>query len=102
MSEKRERIKLDEHTVRCLVDDNYEWETGEPEVGFAFVEEKLSGNDLEKGIEDKEAIIQRTSDGKFFKIEWWESPHRSLFEDISFPFDGYEVFPHVITKTIYK
>lgn len=97
----RERIKLDEHNVRSLIDDNYECEEGEPDVEFAFIEEKLAGNDLEKGIEDKEAIIQRTSDGKFFKIEWWESPHRDLFEDISFPFDGTEVFPQVVTQTHY-
>ena len=98
MAEKhREVINLDEHIVRCLLDENYEGH--EEDIDFEFKQEKTTDTDLERGIVDKVAYIKRKSDGKFFEVEWRESPHRDLFEDISFPIRCYEVYEYVtITK----
>ena len=50
--------------------------------------------------ESWEVIIQRQSDKKFFKFDWWDAGREFVFCDGS---DGIEeVFPKIITTTIYE
>lgn len=52
---------------------------------------------------EEETIVQRISDGKYFAIYWRDSVKDGCeFQDINDDMECYEVFPEVVTKTIYK
>lgn len=83
-----------------------EWDS-DPEIEsqYKIVDYEFDGH--ERGVEFMKVIIQRLSDGKFFKFEY------NRTEDGSLPLNapglgnqkiltGYEVFPETITKVIYK
>jgi hypothetical protein len=64
--------------------------------GFKGIEMKQSGYDVEKGFCDWDCVIQRISDGKYFKFTFTEFGHNgnSMAEEIA-------VEVNKKTKTIY-
>ena len=92
---------------------NFEFEEFEALVGqerhpifekYDLVDEKLDSNDLDKRIEDFVIVVERLEDKRFFQFEYSRSNHHELNEGglNSFPKTGYEVFPEVVTVTVYK
>jgi hypothetical protein len=98
---EREQIFLVEHLCRSLIDENYEEHNEEEILDFDYIEDDVIYTDLEKSYQTKHCIIRRKSDSKYFKFSYYDSTYRSLFEDIMFPIKAEEVFPTIITKTIY-
>ncbi len=99
---KREVIELDYDTISDFWDDLY-FEKSSTEldgVKFTNVDRTNYSNTRCDG-ECYDYIVKRESDGKCFKYSWWEGGS----DGHSFS-DGdntlTEVFPEVITTTIYK
>jgi hypothetical protein len=71
---------------------------------FKVVHKEHNGNDMGKGIENFKIVVKRIEDGKFFEFEYSTAEQFNLDEGglNYFPKTGYEVFPYVITTTIYK
>lgn len=83
---KREIINCaDEKEARRLIHD---------EEDFEVIEDEITYHDTEKGYSDHEVILQRVSDGKFFKGEYQRWPAGGSSYELLFE----EVFP--VTKTI--
>lgn len=83
-----------------------EWDS-DPEIEsqYKIVDYEFDGH--ESDVEYMKVIIQRLSDGKFFKFEYnrTEDGHLPLTAPgLGNPkiLTGYEVFPQTITKVIYK
>ena len=94
---EREDIHLDVDTFTSLVYD----ESKE----YKKVDEVVDYIDLGKGIKSCTLVVKRKSDNKFFRFEYNSDDENSL--DIRglanrFPMCGSEVFPEVITTTIYN
>lgn len=52
---------------------------------------------------EEETVVQRVSDGKYFVIYWRDSVKDECdFRDMNSDMECYEVFPEIVTKTIYK
>lgn len=64
---------------------------------FEYIDENVIYYDLEKSYEDKETIIKRKSDGKYFKHAWCKGYYENYYSETI-----EEVFPKQITKTIYE
>jgi hypothetical protein len=64
---------------------------------FEVMEENIISHDREKGSSEKQLIIKRLSDDKYFKIEYTQWLDDCEFEDFA-----YEVFPKTITTIIYE
>lgn len=88
---ERERIPVSEIVIHNSIYDELN--------GFSFIEDHEKDFDSEKGFVDKVVIIQRDSDSKFFRVIYTDYGHgnNSLLEE-----EAEEVFPEVITTTIYK
>lgn len=100
----KEKIKLSKHIQRSIVDENYTVEEGYNEnedLGFKFIEEEIIYTDLKKAYTTSAVIIQRNLDNKFFKFTYDNSEY-CTFNEINSDCNAYEVFPKVITKTIYE
>ncbi len=66
---------------------------GARDVDWLWIEEKKVYFDKEKSIEDLETILQRRSDGKYFKVEWAENNYHKINELNPWPLPATEVFP---------
>ena len=100
----KEKIELSEHLLRSLLDQDYEDYDENEDLGFEIIEENETYSDLEKGYEDYDVIIKRTSDNKYFKFEYSQSPYHSIFDEAlgGLPSIANEVFPKKIKKIIYE
>ena len=63
---------------------------------FEVVNENVTYYDLEKSYEEKDTIIKRKSDGKYFKAYWTEGYHHNYY-----PTKIKEVFPREVTTITY-
>mgnify|MGYP003437920470 CR=1 FL=1 len=61
--------------------------------GFTIIQNNYTGDS------QRQTIIQRVSDNKYFKIYWSQL---DVFSDTLYRENGYEVFPKQITTTIYE
>ena len=100
----KEKIELDEHLLRSLLDEEYENYDEEEILDYEFIQEYEIYHDLEKGYEDYDVIIKRVSDGKYFKFEYSKSNYHDIFSDGlgGIPSHAYEVIPKIIKTTIYE
>lgn len=99
MSKSIAKISLEE-----FAEEEYEY-GGHKNSDYNWIEEKVIYSDLEKGCEDKEIILQRKSDNKYFNFKVTTSPNFSLEEPglcNSDPLIGYEVFPKTKSITVYE
>lgn len=85
---KREKITFE-------FDENYSFDDQIPE-GFKWIDEEITYFDSGKGFCNYDVIIQRKSDGKFFKGGIWEGQGRTEIEN-----EWEEVFQQIVTKEIY-
>jgi hypothetical protein len=73
---------------------------------YKIIDIESVDTDLGKGIEDKEAIIQELSSGRFFVFEYASDEGRHSLNARGLanpnPIIGTEVFPHTVTKIVYK
>lgn len=105
-NKEREILKLTSEELRDLVFENaYGYNEADNNFEFEFEEmsHKITGNSRHTQFEEK--VLKRLSDGKFFlaayetsvkdAMGWYECNCDSLY-------DVTEVFPKIITKTIYK
>ena len=72
---------------------------------WKLIKEETSGIDLDKGIEDKEVILERKSDGKFFKFGFARSNYHGISESglaNDWPLKGEEVFTKTKTIVVYE
>jgi hypothetical protein len=105
---KRETITIDKYSLNVILGElrGADEELANPEEvdKYELVELILNSADAEDGGKDYTAILKRKEDGKFFSLDflewdiWWE--YSSDFD--SMPEELEEVFPEVITTTIYK
>lgn len=65
---------------------------------FDLIEVDTYNYDLEKGYEEKYSIVERKSDGKYFRGTWLNSHYCENDYDLTLT----EVFPKQIMKTIYE
>lgn len=87
-----ETIKLSAREMKEIVFEDHE--------DFDIVENNIVGNWRHGDI--NECIVQRISDGKYFMIEYRDSPKDSaMFEDMNYGGTFYEVVPKEISKIIY-
>jgi hypothetical protein len=102
---EREIIQVTEFEIAPLCYEYY-WENVEEEVydeyfnenrelikhhfsdDFEVVDENVTDYDLEKSYEDKDTIIKRKSDGKYFKASWTDGYYDNIY-----PTEIIEVFP---------
>ena len=61
--------------------------------GFTIIQNDCTGDS------QRQTIVQRVSDKKYFKIYWSQL---DVFSDTLYRENGYEVFPKQITTTIYE
>lgn len=61
--------------------------------GFTIIQNDCTGDS------QRETVIQRIADNKYFKIYWSQL---DVFRDTLAEENGYEVFPKQITTTIYE
>jgi hypothetical protein len=89
---EREKIKISKDLWDDIVE---EWKDCE----FESVEEEITS--LSRWDANYLTIVKRKSDGKFFKASW--SKGLTEYQDYSnAPSELVEVFPKIITKTIYE
>ena len=77
---------------------------GARDDNWEYIDEKTTSTDLEKGLEDKEVILKRKSDGKYFKFEYSRSGHHSLDDEALgniWPLKGKEVFRKEVKTVVY-
>jgi hypothetical protein len=86
---KREKVEFTKEQLKYI----------EEIEGFEYIEVTQTYYDSEKHYVDKEIILKRVSDGKFFKGEFsdWGSGGKEWF-DYTFK----EVFPKQVTTTVYE
>ena len=90
-SPTREKINLSSHPyLKYLFDENID--------GYDLINKEESSFDGEKGFVDYDIIIQRKSDGKFFKGEATDYGRHEREVDPNFR----EVFPRQKTITVYE
>lgn len=93
----RETIELDLHTFTDVV--------YEEKSEYIKVQEEIDYVELGMGIKNMIMVVNRKSDGKFFKFKYGSDDGRNSFDVPGlanhFPIQGIEVFPEMITKTIY-
>lgn len=114
---KRETINIEDELLyniltefEILEDDITEEEQIDMRTScnYKLIENPIVGHDEYDGGASYEGIIQRRSDGKFFKIEYtdWDLDHSDTVgpytKNVSLDTNLKEVFPEQITKTIYK
>lgn len=78
---------------------------GERHPEWEWIKEEIVYSDLEKGYHDKEVVLKRKSDNKYFKFEFSDSNNFSLDESGSgndWPLVGKEVFPKQKTIITYE
>lgn len=68
---------------------------------YDVVDEELIRTDLDKGMETWRVVI-KAPDGCFFEFEYYVTSQHSFAELHYEELVGDEVFPEIITKTIYK
>lgn len=100
----REKLSFDIEYFEDIMQT--EWDS-DPEIEsqYKIVDYEFDGH--ESDVEFMKVIIQRLSDGKFFKFEYNRTEDGSLSltaSGLGNPeiLNGYEVFPETITKVIYK
>ncbi len=106
MSENREVIKIEKEKLKVIIyDDTYEMKKMGILVNgvreYSVVEDKITSADAEDGGATHEAIIKRTSDNKYFKLEYTDWDMDYNFES-DFPEKLTEVFPKQVTITIFE
>lgn len=89
---KREKIKISEEFIKNITEEGYT-------EGFEIISQEQQTHDVDDG-NLVIFVLKRNSDGKFFKgdYNWWSNDQE--FDDYSEELE--EVFPEVITTTIYK
>jgi hypothetical protein len=88
-----EKIKLTVQELQWVVEGDSD--------DFGIIEKKVVGT-WRHGNEN-EAIIQRNSDNKFFKISWKDSSNdMNSFDDMNYGGEYNEVFPKEKIITIYE
>lgn len=67
---------------------------------FDVVQDEVTGSWRHGNV--NQCIVQRVSDGKYFAIEYNDSPKDSaMFEDMNYGGTFYEVVPKEITTVVY-
>ncbi len=73
---------------------------------YKIVDIEVEDTDIGKGIINANAIIERLSDGRFFKFEYSHDEGRNPLSigGLANPrtMIGVEVYPHTVTKVVYK
>ena len=72
------------------------------EYKLDYSTEHVESTDLEKSVQDNSIIIHRKSDNKCFKVEYAFNNSHTMKELNGHMLTCREVFPHVITTTVYK
>jgi hypothetical protein len=75
---------------------------GSQDVDWLWIQEKKVDYDADKSIEYLETILQRRSDGKYFKVEWSENNYHRIDNLNPWPLPATEVFPKQKTITVYE
>lgn len=105
---KRKKIKIDKYIISHLVKrprDEEKVQIDENEFNkYEFIEQKITGTDEYDGGADYTLIIRRKSDDKFFELNYteWDIDWEKSPDFDSMPEEFTEVFPEVITITVYK
>ena len=87
-----ETIKLSVKQMKEIVFDESE--------DFEIVQNEIVGSWRHGDV--NECVVERLSDGKFFMIEYRDSPKDSaMFEDMNDGGTFYEVVPKEVTKIVY-
>lgn len=90
---EREVLEIKVNDLSSIVHDDHE--------DFNVIESNTTGH-WRHGSEET-TIVQRVSDGKYFKINWRDSvKDECMFTDMNSNGSYIEVFPHTIETTIYK
>ena len=92
------RLTQDREKLELILNDNSAAEDQLKEMSFTLVKYTQIYFDSEKGYTGNEIVIQRKSDGKYFKGEYGDWGH-GIYEYYN---DWKEVFPKQITTTIYE
>lgn len=97
---KPEIIKLEYDTILEFWNELYFKDSSTELNGETFTHiEKINTSEFSDG-ESFDYIVQRKSDGKYFKYHWWEGGNSGyIFSDEKNTLE--EVFPEVINKTIW-
>lgn len=93
---ERDKVALSEHTVRSLLDEDYDGYDETENLEYDFVEEVTESVDLEKSMECINVILRRVLDNKCFRLNYWKSPYLYLFQDVDFPIHCTEVFEELV------
>jgi hypothetical protein len=98
----REKINFDDETMNDLWNGVYSTNSSVEIKGDTYTQIAVINTSEKSDGESHDYIVQRKSDGKYFKFNVWDagSHNGNIFSDGDDSLT--EVFPKTITKTIYE